>query len=77
MSKPWDCLREVVRKPLLGPGEWQGVGTPAVFIENIRNKHVGLKIGAPANNSIQIWTADGLRQMAEFCTELADQLDGK
>lgn len=74
MSKPWDCLRKQVepKKPPMAIGDWRTSGNSRVALTAI---HFG------GSASIEVPTVGlkpaSLRELAEFCTELADQLDGK
>lgn len=70
-SKPWDALRET--KPPMKEGVWRTKHSAHVKISDLTDFIVRLRIG-PSTNCL---SADDLRQLAEFCIELADQLDGR
>lgn len=75
MEKPWDKLRER-RKPSMGVGEWKDAETPRVSITRLGPDQVLLRFGSGCN-AAQSYSAQGLRCVAEFMNELADQLEGK
>ncbi len=77
-EKPWDILRESAPMPPIGNGTWR---TPNNAIITIK------KCQTPGTNHIELSTCndDGpcffdsgsLRELAEFCIVLADQMEGK
>ena len=76
MSKPWDKLRDKVAKPPMYPGRWDtSISKAWVHLHGVCDKqsHIGIGI----SDSSQVFGAADLRELAEFCNELADQLDGK
>lgn len=74
MSKPWDKLRVPEKKPPMVPGEWVTNGGTDVSWKKFDDNDVQLTIGGVTPPSL---TCKSFRELAEFCTELADQLDGK
>ena len=81
MSKPWDKLRVPPDEPKplpIGNGEWgadcYGFSPATVWWSK------ATILGRPAAEltfACQTFSPTGLRELAEFCTELADQLEGK
>ena len=72
MIKPWDRLRRRTPNPI-GVGLWAagyGDDPAAVEIEKVTTETVSLNI------SHQTFDVGGLLQLAAFCQELSDQLDG-
>lgn len=79
MSKPWDKLRvppKQTKPHPIGDGEWATTsknvtaGSAWIAVE-VRDDRAALCIRHQKLDS------SGLRELAEFCVELADQLEGK
>ncbi len=79
MSKPWDLLREQAKRPPIGCGSWPSSSGAIVYAEGFSaSGKVALGISVHGMKPSSAWfSSQCLRQLAEFCTELADQLDGK
>lgn len=75
MNKPWDDLRES-KKPPIRAGIWKETGTPRIELCNLWSSGVDIRFGNTVNDTIR-FDIQGLRLLAEFCTELADQIEGK
>lgn len=74
MSKPWDKLR-VPENPPIRPGAWTAKDSfgAVVRLDELETKSARLAFGSCA-----LWfSIGGLRQLGEFCNELADQLEGE
>jgi hypothetical protein len=77
MSKPWDKLR-VPKKPVvepIGKGFWVPDDSAWVYFDGVHIDKAMLRLSN--EKTCSYFCADGLRQLAEFCNELADQLEGK
>lgn len=80
MEKPWDKLRKQQPKKLpIGVGSWRTTrnAAPTIFIKDINERFACIGCGSEESTTHQSFNSADLRQLAEFCTELADQLDGK
>ena len=74
--KAWDKIRETAKAPI-GQGQWQPresdqVVGPCVEVWDILPPQVSIVIG---NGTLCLYEPAGLRQIAEFLNELANQLD--
>lgn len=70
MSKPWDHLRKSV-KPPIEPGDWRTSFGARVCVSFIKPYGSAQLLIVESN----YFTPTDLRELAEFCTELADQLE--
>jgi hypothetical protein len=81
MSKPWDKLRQQVERPPIGLGVWQSRGPdgivtgPCVEIVSWAGGQAELCFGGGSPPHL-VFQPSALRDLAEFCVELADQLEG-
>jgi hypothetical protein len=78
MSKPWDKLRvpPTVRKPdPIGIGTWRTSGAIGSFVSVGSPGLCGRIAKVELTLDKQTFDSTGLRELAEFCTELADQLE--
>lgn len=72
-KKAWDKIRDVSHAPI-GEGEWEThsengrFGVASVQISDLDHRSVRLVTS-------QTFEAEGLRELAEFCFELSDQLE--
>lgn len=78
MEKPWDCLRATVKPPLVS-GSWRTSHHHANVQMEIdgTGAFIGLFSNERHDSRRQRLKAPDLRELAEFCNELADQLEGK
>lgn len=83
MAKPWGALRISTRPPI-GAGEWRTSRKdgPRIHLKEIYDGSEGRQAGLGFAGIIselttQFFTAADLRELIEFCAELAEQLDGK
>lgn len=70
MSKSWDKLREPVSP--IKRGNWSTCNGAKIMVYDIKP---GLNARLTIDSKCNCFDAGSLRQLAEFCTELADQLD--
>lgn len=81
MSKPWDKLRVKAPTPI-GPGVFGLDVGPNVEVLGFSSyidgdDKVDLRFGELTRQQPVGFSAAGLRQLAEFCNELADQLESQ
>jgi len=71
MSKPWDHM--VNKESHIRPGEWETTGSVFVKLDRVYEGCVDICFEPTALP----WAMDSrdLREFAEFCTKLADQLE--
>lgn len=72
MDKPWDVLRKQIARPPICRGYWVTSHSGAGVSLNCCGS-----VAVDIDISGQSFRAKDLRELAEFCTELADQLEGK
>jgi hypothetical protein len=76
MDKPWDCLRKPAKNPPMHLGSWTADGGAVIRVRGLSGSNGKVDV-AQLLISDQWLSSLGLRQLAEFCNDLADQLDGK
>lgn len=75
MSKPWDKLRN---SSPMGEGKFlTDVDEAEIHVKDVSNHLFRVYIGDEGVDWGQFFGADDCRQMAEFFTACADQLEGK
>ena len=72
MSKPWDKLKQAKG---IAPGTWETAGCMSVEVVRVAEEFADISF----EPGCMPWIAGptDLRELAEFCVELADQLEGK
>jgi hypothetical protein len=79
-TKTWDHLR-IYPQPLktypIGKGTWQPRGAPLIAVKSVSGGHATLGFRSEHIGQDTVWDCSGLREVAEFFTELADQMEGK
>jgi hypothetical protein len=78
MSKPWDSIRVQPETKIfpIGVGNFQAYGAPRLWVTEFAPHGVMIRAGHEGNRPC-CWQADGLRKIAEFYNELADQLEAQ
>lgn len=72
-KKAWDKIRDLTNAPI-GPGDWKTNSENGRFgVATITVRDFGLTSVRLETN--QTFEAAGLRELAEFCFELSDQLE--
>lgn len=79
MSKPWDHLKKTDDEhsyPRIDVGEWTTTGKMQVVVQRFLPGYVEVAFETDCRPP---WIAGAidLRELAEFCTELADQLESQ
>lgn len=79
MSKPWDHLKWTESEhhyPKIGVGEWKTTNCMPVEVQHVGTTLVDITFETGLRPP---WSASAvdLRELAEFCTELAAQLESK
>jgi len=78
MSKPWDKLRIPPQESPIREGTWSTCEGIRIYIGVMSDdRGPGAEISFGSAHAECYYFPDELRELAEFCNELADQLDGK
>jgi hypothetical protein len=79
MSKPWDKLRVPVveKKPPIGRGKWTANYGATICVEHFSSyPYATIRLTGNGVGRAD-FTPAALRELAEFCDELADQLEAQ